>query len=104
AVLLRRSLAALLVRDRSREAWRASIGLLVAGALGGALSLAVFYGRYVPIFLDMQRGVPMAEERILLEKPPAPVEPEAKPEEPDDPYAGPSVDPMPRLPKAASPP
>jgi hypothetical protein len=78
------------------------MGLVVAGALGAVLSLAVFYGRYVPTFFDMQRGVPMPEERILLEKPRTPVpEEELAPQEPDDPYAGPTLDPGRGLRKAA---
>ena len=84
-----------------KRALRGAASVVIAGALGGVLSLAVFYGRYVPIFFDMQRGVPMAEEKILLERPATPVEPDVKPEEPDDPYAGPSVDPLRGLRKAA---
>jgi len=101
AVLLPLFLVTLLARDRSRDALRGAASVVIAGALGGVLSLAVFYGRYVPIFFDMQRGVPMAEEKILLERPATPVEPDVKPEEPDDPYAGPSVDPLRGLRKAA---
>jgi len=101
AVLLPLFLLVLLARDRSRAARRSAAGLVIAGALGGVLSLAVFYGRYVPIFFDIQRGRPMAEERILLEKPATPVEQDVKPEEPDDPYAGPTVDPLRGLRKAA---
>jgi hypothetical protein len=79
--------------DRGPETRRRMAGLLAATALGGAIALAVFYGRYVPIFIDMHKGVPMAEERILLEKP-AVMETDAVPavEEPDDPYAGPRFD------------
>jgi hypothetical protein len=100
AVLLPLFLAVWLARDRSRDALRGAAGLVIAGALGGVLSLAVFYGRYVPIFFDIQRGVPMAEEKILLEKPATPVEQDVKPEEPD-PYTGPTVDPVRGLRKAA---
>ena len=57
------------MRDRiAGGATPASWACVAAGALGAVLSLAVFYGRYVPIFVDMQRGVPMPEEQILLEK------------------------------------
>ena len=73
AVLLPLFLVVLLSVDRSPETRRRALGLVVAGALGAVLSLVVFYGRYVPTFLDMQRGVPMPEERILLEKPSTPV-------------------------------
>jgi hypothetical protein len=94
AVLLPLFVVARLAGDRSRDARRQMIGLLIAGALGGVLSLAVFYGRYVPIFIGMQRGVPMPEEQILQEKPSTPVpEEELAPQEPDDPYAGPTLDP-----------
>jgi hypothetical protein len=66
------------------------------------LSLLVFYGRYVPTFIDMQRGIPMPEERILLEKPSTPVPAdELAPQEPDDPFAGPTVNPWRGVRKAA---
>ena len=75
-------------------------GLVAAGALGAVLSLA-FYGRYVPVFLDMQRGVPMPEEQILLEKlAQAPPPDENAPPDTDDPFAGPGVDPVRGLRKA----
>lgn len=83
--------------DRSPAARRGQIGLAAAGLLGAVLSLA-FYGRYIPIVLDMQRGRPMPEERVLEERlessrraqaaDAAPVAEEA----PDDPFAGPGVD------------
>jgi hypothetical protein len=102
AVLMPLFLAVLLARDRSRETLRHVTGLVVAGALGAVLSLLVFYGRYVPTFLDMQRGVPMPEERILLEKPSTPVPAdELAPQEPDDPFAGPTVNPWRGVRKAA---
>ena len=76
-------------------------GARPGGGAGAVLSLAVFYGRYVPTFVDMQRGVPMPEERILLEKPSTPLPPEElAPQEPDDPYAGPTIDPWRGLRKA----
>jgi hypothetical protein len=80
--------------DRAPGARRRQLGLATAGALGAVLSLAVFYGRYVPVFLDMRRGVPMAEEQILIEKMARQrvVDDEAAPEAPDDPYAGAGVD------------
>jgi hypothetical protein len=90
--------------DRTPGARRRQVGLAAAGALGLLLSLAVFYGRYVPIFLDMHRGVPMAEEQILLEKwkrAPALPEEEARPQEPEDPYAQPSFNPWRGMRKAA---
>ena len=92
--------------DRSRPALRAVAGLALASALGLALA-SVFYGRYVPIFLDMRRGVPMPEEQVLLEKieqqkRSAAALDEAAPKEeaPDDPYAGPGVNPARGLRKA----
>ena len=85
-----------LIVDRGREMQRRMAGLVGATTLGGLLALALFYGRYVPIFIGMQRGVPMAEERILLEKHPTvepPTDPPARVES-DDPYAGPAFDAM----------
>ena len=81
--------------ERTPESRRRQLGLLAAGALGALLSLG-FYGRYIPVFLDMQRGVPMPEERVLLDKAErARVVPGGAPlaaEEPDDPFSGPGVD------------
>ena len=95
-ILLPLFLLAQVLADRSAGARRRQLGLLAAGALGVTLSLAVFYGRYIPVFLDMQRGVPMAEEQILLDQMEARARlasaPDDAPEEPDDPYAGPGVD------------
>ena len=92
--------------DRSRPVLRAMTGLALASALGLALA-SVFYGRYVPVFLDMRRGVPMPEEHVLLEKieqqqrsAAAQDEEVAKDETPDDPYAGPGVNPLRGLRKA----
>jgi hypothetical protein len=95
-------LVARIVQDRSRAAWRQHAGLALAGMLGALLSLA-FYGRYVPIFLDMQRGIPMAEEAIVLEKmaKTKPIPGEKRDEAPDDPFAGPTFDPLRGLQKAA---
>jgi hypothetical protein len=95
-ILLPLFLLAQVVADRAAGARRRQLGLLGAGALGVTLSLAVFYGRYIPVFLDMQRGVPMAEEQILLDQ----MEARARlasavdeaSEPPDDPYAGPGWD------------
>ena len=83
--------------DRSRAGLRAVTGLALASALGLALASG-FYGRYVPIFLDMRRGVPMPEEQILLDKiaqqQKSAAAQDAAPADatPDDPYAGPGVD------------
>ena len=57
-------------------------------------------------FLDMRRGVPMPEEQILLEKhaqtaPRRAADDERGRAEPDDPYAGPGVDPLRGMRKAA---
>jgi hypothetical protein len=102
AVLLPLFLVVWLWRDRSPRTRRCAAGLVIAGGLGALLSLAIFYGRYVPVFIDMQRGVPMAEERILHEKPRSPVpDEELAPEPPDDPYAGPSFDALRGMRKAA---
>jgi hypothetical protein len=100
AILLPLFLALMLAADRSRESLRRVAGLVVAGALGAVLSLA-FYGRYIPVFLDMQRGVPMPEEQILLDKlAQAPPPDENAPPDTDDPFAGPGVDPVRGLRKA----
>jgi hypothetical protein len=99
AVLLSLFLALQLFFDRSREGRRRQLGLAAAGALGATLSLALFYGRYVPILFDMRRGIPMAEERVLLDKQEQQArqaalsgEPLAPPEQEDDPYTGPRAD------------
>jgi hypothetical protein len=82
---------------------RRMAGLVAASAVGGLLALALFYGRYVPVFLDMQRGIPMAEERILIEKQAraAATDEEVAPDV-DDPYSGPTFAPARGLRKAAS--
>lgn len=83
--------------DRSRAGLRAVTGLALASALALALA-SVFYSRYIPIFLDMRRGIPMAEEQVLLDKialqQKSPAAQDAAPADagPDDPYAGPGVD------------
>lgn len=97
--------AFLLVEIAAERSWKRVFGLAGASVLGVVLSLAVFYGRYVPIALDMMRGVPMPEEQILVEKQEreratrvAPDPNEAR--TPEDPYAGPGVDPLRGLRKA----
>jgi hypothetical protein len=94
AVLVPLIVIAHLAIDRAPEVRRRMAGLVIATGLGGLLALAVFYGRYVPIFIDMQKGIPMAEERILLEKQAQEVTPPDAPVavEKDDPYAGPDFD------------
>jgi hypothetical protein len=81
--------------DHTPGARRRQIGLAAAGALGAVLSLAVFYGRYVPTFLDMRRGIAQPEEQILLAQMEARqrvAAEEAPAETPDDRYAGPDTD------------
>ncbi len=94
-LLLPLFLIAQIAFDRSPGAWRRHAGLAVAGALGVLLAFAVFYGRYLPIVVEMRHGVPMPEERVLLEKNAGNAASggavEARPEE-DDPYAGPDLD------------
>jgi hypothetical protein len=97
AVLLGLFLAFQIAFDRDTAALRRSAGLAVAGLIGVSLALAIFYGRYIPTFLDMRRGVPMAEEQVLLDKiaqqQRSTVQEEApRDAAPDDPYAGPGVD------------
>lgn len=98
----------LIVEWIARRSWRSVVGIAAASGLGVVLSLALFYGRYVPIVLDMARGIPMAEEQILVEKQEreratraaAAIEEKAE-RTPDDPYAGPGVDLIRGLKKAA---
>jgi hypothetical protein len=108
AVLLPIFLLFQLVRDRTREGRHRQFGLVAAGLLGATLSLLVFYGRYVPIVLDMRRGIPMAEERVLIEKQEQQARnavragtPLPAPAADDDPYTGPQVDLVRGLRKAA---
>ncbi|MET0556793.1 MAG: hypothetical protein ABW221_27380 [Vicinamibacteria bacterium] len=97
----------LLVEWIARRSWRPVLGIAAASALGVLLSLAAFYGRYVPIVIDMARGVPMAEEQILVEKQEreratrATAAEENAERTPDDPYAGPGIDPVRGVKKAA---
>jgi hypothetical protein len=92
-----------LLFERQPQAARRLAGLALASALGLALA-SVFYGRYVPVFVDMRRGIPMPEEQVLLDKieqqRKSAVEQEAAPADVDDPYAGPGVDPIRGLRKA----
>jgi hypothetical protein len=102
AILLPLFLLLDVVRDGSPEGRRRQVGLVVAGAAGALLALGLFYGRYIPTFLDMQKGIAMPEEHIVLEKfARQPVIPEETAlEEPDDPFAGPTLDPVRGLRKA----
>lgn len=104
AVIVPLIVLAHLVLDRSPDVRRRMAGLVLAAGLGGLGALALFYGRYVPIFVGMQRGVPMAEEQILIEKQAraAAVSDEAAPPDVDDPYSGPTFAPLRGLRKAAS--
>ncbi len=76
--------------DRSPEGRRRQLGLLAAGIAGVLLSLT-FYARYVPIFLDMRRGIPMAGEEIVLARVGLEAG-KASADEPDDPFSGPEFD------------
>jgi hypothetical protein len=78
--------------DRTAHGRRRQLGLAAAGLLGILVAGAVFYGRYVPVFLDMRRGVPMPEERLLNLDARAPAAQDSAAEAPDDPYAGPGLD------------
>ena len=97
AVMLSLLLALQILFDHSPEGRRRQLGLAAAGALGAALSLALFYGRYVPILFDMRRGIPMAEERVLLDKQEqqarqAAGSTPARADDEEDPYTGPRAD------------
>lgn len=87
-----------LVKTRGALARRRWLGLAAAGTLGALVSLAVFYGRYLPILGDMRRGVGMPEEQVLLDlnarRAATQTPEEARPETPDDPFAGPGLDPL----------
>jgi len=78
--------------DRTREARGRQVGVLAAGLLGFMLALGLFYGRYVPVFLDMRRGIPQVEEQVLRDKQARThaIEDVAAPQE--DPYTGPRFD------------
>jgi hypothetical protein len=81
-------------------------GLVLAGFIGVSLSFAVFYARYVPAVWDMQKGIPQVEEHVLLEKMERAARLEAEVEDagpatPPDPYAGPDLDLLRGLRKAA---
>jgi hypothetical protein len=95
ALLLPLFLLVDVARDTTAEGRRRQLGLFLAGALGALFALVLFYGRYVPTFLDMRKGVPMAEEHIVLEKfarQPV-IKDDVEPQEPDDdPYAGANLD------------
>jgi hypothetical protein len=104
-ILLPAYLVLSLAGDRGFENVRRLSGLVVASVLGVSLALGLFYARYLPIFVDMQRGIPMPEEQILLDifakrEAIAPTPPAAA-ETPDDPYAGPGVAPWRGIAKAA---
>ncbi len=103
AVLVPLVVIAHLTIDRTPDVRRRMAGLVIATGLGGLMALAVFYGRYVPIFIDMQKGIPMAEERILLEKQAQAVAPADAPvaAEKEDPYMGPDFDALRGVRKAA---
>jgi len=86
------------VKARDRRRHQVALALTVTLALAAAGGL--FYSRYVPVFLDMRHGRPMAEEEILLDK--QRVEREyarsrgeaVVPYEEIDPYSGPSLNPI----------
>lgn len=104
-ILLPLYLVLCLARARDAAERRRLSGLVAASVLGVALALGLFYARYVPILADMQRGIPMPEEQILLDifakrEAIAPSPPDAA-EAQDDPFAGPGVAPLRGLAKAA---
>jgi hypothetical protein len=91
------------VADRSPRGRGRQRALLAAGVLGLVVAGGLFYGRYVPVFLDMQRGIPQPEEQVLLDlqERRARVAVDEPQEEPDDPYAQPTFGPLRGLQKAA---
>jgi hypothetical protein len=93
AVLLGQFLVLELLLDRTPEGRERQRTLVAVALLAGALSLS-FYGRYVPVLLDMKAGRPMPEEQILLdqfEQRARFATEEASPAD-DDPFAGPTLD------------
>ncbi len=97
AILLPLFLVLDLVFERRRDARRQQLGLAAAGMLGVMLSFLIFYGRYLPTFAMMRKGVPMTEEQIVLDKAEAaartrPAEAEAPAVDDDDPFDGPQLD------------
>jgi len=56
-----------IIFDRTPPARRRQLGLVLAGALGLLASVALFYARYVPVVIQIQRGEPMKGEQIKLD-------------------------------------
>ena len=98
-LLLPLFLASGAILERGREARLRQAGLAAAGILGVILALS-FYGRYIPIFAGMRQGVTMPEERVLLERMARSSQADQEPEAPDDPFAGPGLNPVRGLKKA----
>jgi hypothetical protein len=101
-LLLPMWLAVGLFRERGPEAWRRRLGLAAVGVLGVALSVGLFYVRYVPSVVRMWRGEPMAgvEVKTELDELRARNLAEIVPEE-EDPDMGPGVRPWRGIRKAA---
>ncbi len=80
--------------DRAPGFRQRHLGLAIAGALGALLAGGLFYARYVPVFLDMKRGVAMEGETLVLDRLERlrSVTSEPAVEEHDDPYAQPTMD------------
>ncbi len=89
--------------DRSRAARRRQLALALSGLLGVLLAFGSFYHRSVPVLRAMHRGESIPEEGIVLdifERRAATEAPVAEP--PNDPYAGPGLDPTRGILKAGS--
>jgi hypothetical protein len=80
-----------LLRDRSAASLRRALGTIGAFGLAGAVSLGLFYWRYLPGLKAMRQGAPQVEEDALRDRP---KEVEAAPSEPDEknPFFGPDLD------------
>jgi hypothetical protein len=100
AVLLGVFLVAECLRDRSPAIRRRALGVVVSMGLAGGIAFSLFYARYLPGLLAMRRGVPQAEEEVLLEKPRSSDVAAPEPEE-KNPFFGPDIDVARGLRKAA---
>lgn len=100
AVFLPLFLVALVAVGADATVRRRAMVLVAAVALGGALSVVVFYARYVPSLMQMHRGEAPAGEEILLDLLEKRQTASPVPDDEVDPYTGPAADPLRGLRKA----